>query len=158
MWGVLASWVILYVEVQASWFVLRWGVSAAARPLRGSTSAVICPLHGGASDAVRSLCGNVSGQEKTARRRKAPSLARPSRSAFLRRQVMALFRRDAFPKGRIGAATESYRAGNAITNTAPPSGALNAVTVPSKLSTISFTMASPRPAPPLLRAREASLR
>lgn len=53
---------------------------------------------------------------------------------------------------------ESYRAGKAITNTAPPSGALNAVTVPSKLSTISFTMAKPRPAPPLLRAREASLR
>lgn len=52
----------------------------------------------------------------------------------------------------------SYRAGKAITNTAPPSGALNAVTVPSKLSTISFTMAKPRPAPPLLRAREASLR
>lgn len=151
MCGVLASWFILYVEAKASWFVLCWGVSAAARPLRGSTSAVICPLHGGASDAVRSLCRNVSGQEKTARRRKAPSLARPSRSAFLRRQVMALFRRDAFSKGR-------YRAGNAITNTAPPLGALNAVTVPSKLSTISFTMASPRPAPPLLRAREASLR
>ncbi len=53
---------------------------------------------------------------------------------------------------------ESYRVGKAITNTAPPSGALNAVTVPSKLSTISFTMAKPRPAPPLLRAREASLR
>lgn len=53
---------------------------------------------------------------------------------------------------------ESYRAGKAITNTAPPSGALNAVTVPSKLSTISFTMAKPRPAPPLLRAREVSLR
>ena len=53
---------------------------------------------------------------------------------------------------------ESYREGKAITNTAPPSGALNAVTVPSKLSTISFTMAKPRPAPPLLRAREASLR
>lgn len=85
---------------------------------------------------------------------------RAAESAFLgevwpqctpKRQVMAVFRRDAFPKGR-------YRAGNAITNTAPPSGALNAVTVPSKLSTISFTMASPRPAPPLLRAREASLR
>ena len=60
--------------------------------------------------------------------------------------------------GNARAAMESYRAGNAITNTAPPSGALNAVTVPSKLSTISFTMASPRPAPPLLRAREASLR
>ena len=60
--------------------------------------------------------------------------------------------------GNARAAMESYRAGNAITNTAPPSGALNAVTVPSKLSTISFTMAKPRPAPPLLRAREASLR
>lgn len=60
--------------------------------------------------------------------------------------------------GNVRAATKSYRAGKAITNTAPPSGALNAVTVPSKLSTISFTMAKPRPAPPLLRAREASLR
>ncbi len=43
----------------------------------------------------------------------------------------------------------SYIAGKAITNTAPPSGALNAVTLPSKLSAISFTMASPSPAPPL---------
>lgn len=50
-----------FVGVLASWFVLRWGVSA----------------------AVRSLCRNVSGQRKNARRRKAPSLARPSRSAFL---------------------------------------------------------------------------
>ncbi len=65
--GVLASWVILYVEVQASWFVLRWGVSAAARPLRGSTSAVICPLRGGTSIAVRSLCRNVSGATKKSR-------------------------------------------------------------------------------------------
>lgn len=61
-----------FVGVLASWFVLRWGVSAAARPLRE-----------GASAAVRSLCRNVSGQRKNARRRKAPSLARPSRSAFL---------------------------------------------------------------------------
>lgn len=158
MCGVLASWFILYVEAKASWFVLCWGVSAAARPLRGSTSAVICPLHGGASDAVRSLCRNVSGQRKNARRRKAPSLARPSRSAFLSGKSWRYFVAMNFPKGHIGAATESYRAGNAITNTAPPSGALNAVTVPSKLSTISFTMASPRPAPPLLRAREVSLR
>ena len=83
--------------------------------------------------------------------RKAPSWTGSSRSASLVASCGNISSRCTPPKGR-------YRAGNAITNTAPPSGALNAVTVPSKLSTISFTMASPRPAPPLLRAREASLR
>lgn len=138
---------------------LRGGSSAVARPLRGSTSAVICPLLGGASIVVCSLCRNASAATKKSRvvERRLPwqdlaavhSLGGKSWHYFVAMH---------FPKGHIGAATESYRAGNAITNTAPPSGALNAVTVPSKLSTISFTMASPRPAPPLLRAREASLR
>lgn len=77
----------------------------------------------------------------------------PCSSFMLRYQ-----RRGSFFAWECQSGNESYRAGKAITNTAPPSGALNAVTVPSKLSTISFTMAKPRPAPPLLRAREASLR
>ena len=127
---------------------LREGASAAARPLCGGTDVVVRLFRGNASAA----------RKKIARRRKEPSLARPSRSAFLSGKSWRYFVAMNFPKGHIGAATESYRAGNAITNTAPPSGALNAVTVPSKLSTISFTMASPRPAPPLLRAREVSLR
>ena len=68
--GVLASWVILYVEVQASWFVLRWGVSAAARPLREGASAAARPLCGGGTDAVvRLLRGNAS----AARKNRAPS-------------------------------------------------------------------------------------
>ena len=155
------------------------GASIAVRPSLGS-SVVVHPLLGhqrcGSSSTRRCkrcgsslmwgyrCCGSPfarecqRGKKKTARRRKAPSLARPSRSAFLSGKSWRYFVAMNFPKGHIGAATESYRAGNAITNTAPPSGALNAVTVPSKLSTISFTMASPRPAPPLLRAREASLR
>ena len=76
----------------------------------------------------------------------------------LRSPFMGCKRCGSFFVRECQSGNESYRAGKAITNTAPPSGALNAVTVPSKLSTISFTMAKPRPAPPLLRAREASLR
>lgn len=67
--GVLASWVILYVEVQASWFVLRWGVSAAARPLREGASAAARPLCGGTDAVVRLLRGNAS----AARKNRAPS-------------------------------------------------------------------------------------
>lgn len=76
----------------------------------------------------------------------------------LRSPFMGCKRCGSFFVRECQSGNESYRAGKAITNTAPPSGALNAVTVPSKLSTISLTMAKPRPAPPLLRAREASLR
>lgn len=49
--GVLASWVILYVEVQALRLVLRWGVSAAARPLCGGTDVVVRLFRRNASEA-----------------------------------------------------------------------------------------------------------
>ncbi len=48
--------------------------------------------------------------------------------------------------------------GMAIRKLAPPSGLLKASTVPSCDSTTDFTMASPRPLPPVLRARDASVR
>ena len=38
--------------------------------------------------------------------------------------------------------------GKLMTKTAPPSGALKAVMLPSRLSTISLTTARPMPAPP----------
>lgn len=117
--GVLASWFILHVEAKASWFALCWGVSAAAHPLCGGTSVVICPLRGGTSAVARPLCGGTdavvrllrgnasAARKKIARRRKAPSLARPSRSAFLSGKSWHYFVAMHFPKERIGAATEA---------------------------------------------------
>ena len=120
--------------LQVLWFVPHWGISVAVALHVEGTSAV------GPNPQVR-----ASGVH--------PGLQAPCSSFMLRYQ-----RRGSFFVRECQSGNESYRAGKAITNTAPPSGALNAVTVPSKLSTISFTMAKPRPAPPLLRAREASLR
>ena len=48
--------------------------------------------------------------------------------------------------------------GMAIMKHAPPSGRLSASTVPSCASAMDFTMASPRPVPPVPRVRLASVR
>lgn len=159
----------------ALWF---WGIGALRPPSRGSASVVNlnrrCEHRGAHPETqahgrvlpVGKPCINPQARAPwgppgcklmgPTRRRKHHG-TQPEVQA-LRSPFMGCKRCGSFFVRECQSGNESYRAGKAITNTAPPSGALNAVTVPSKLSTISFTMAKPRPAPPLLRAREASLR
>lgn len=150
----------------ALWF---WASERCGRPSRGGASVVSlnrrCKHHGAHPEAqahgrvlpVGKPCINPQARAPWGppgcKHHGAHLEAQALRSPF-----MGCKRCGSFFVRECQSGNESYRAGKAITNTAPPSGALNAVTVPSKLSTISFTMAKPRPAPPLLRAREASLR
>lgn len=53
---------------------------------------------------------------------------------------------------------EAVTVGNVMLNTEPSPGRLSTETVPPCASTICLTMASPRPAPPLERARDFSTR